>query len=209
MPRRKFTDFELGEMIRQGKDVKEIAAEFGVSVQAIYKRGKRYKLNISKDAAFNQAAAIHEQQINWSAQLLKINEAGNRWLDNLERLLESKQQETVAELLADLEVLRAELSGEAAEIHLDPLMARLGKLVIYDLEVLDRLPKFIAEIRQQLKLLVDAWKQKYDTEQIAGVQRIMLEEIGKAAPEVRDRIVERLRVQYETVCAVGWNLSPG
>lgn len=207
MPRRKFSDLELGERLRAGNDVKVIAAEFGVSVQAVYKRTKRYKMNISKDIAFHQAAAVNQQQIDWSAQLLKINESGNRWLDNLERLLENKQQETTAGIVVDLEGLREELPSETAKLRLDPLLARLKKLVVYDLEVLDRLPKFIAEIRQQLKLLMDAWKQKYDTEQIAHVQRVILEEIGKESPELNRRIAERIRAIMSVEC-VGWNLSP-
>ena len=40
MPRRKFSDLELGERIREGRTVKEIAAEFGVSPRAIYKRAR-------------------------------------------------------------------------------------------------------------------------------------------------------------------------
>lgn len=207
MPRQKFSDFDLGERLRQGKNVQEIAAEFGVSVQAVYKRTKRYNLNVSKDMAFHQAAAVNQQQINWSGQLLKINEAGNRWLDNLECLLQSKQQEMAAAIMADLEMLREELPAAAADLRLAPLITRLKKLVIYDLEILDRLPKFIAEIRQQLKLLMDAWKQKYDIEQVAHYQRVVLEEIGKESPELKHRIAERIRAIMAVEC-VGWDLSP-
>lgn len=207
MPRQKFSDYDLGERLRQGKNVQSIAAEFGVSVQSVYKRAKRYKLNISKDVAFNQAAAVNQHVIDWSGQLLKINEAGNRWLDNLERLLESRQGETTAEIVADLEPLRGELSAAAAELHLDPLVARLEKLVVYDLEVLDRLPRFIAEIRQQLKLLMDAWKTKYDAEQIAHMQRLLLDEIGQESPELRQRIVARIRA-VQSLEFPGWDLSP-
>lgn len=40
MPRRKFSDLELGERIRERRTVKEIATEFGVSRRAIYKRAR-------------------------------------------------------------------------------------------------------------------------------------------------------------------------
>jgi hypothetical protein len=208
MPRRKFSDFELGEAIRAGKDVKVMAAEFGVSVQSIYKRAKRLKLNISRDTAFHQAAAINEQQIRWSEQFLKINESGNRWLSNLELLIVSKQKDQIDSIVAELNMLIPELSEESKEVIFLPAVERLQKMVIYDLEVLDRLPKFIAEIRQQLKLLMDAWKQKYDTEQIAHAQRVIVEEIRKESPALAGRITERIKAVMAIEC-VGWNLTPG
>jgi predicted transcriptional regulator len=50
----------------------------------------------------------------------------------------------------------------------------------------------VAEIRKQVDLLLDIAKTLYDTEEVAAFQQIILEEIGRAAPEVQDRIVSRL-----------------
>ncbi|MBI4961639.1 MAG: hypothetical protein HY913_00025 [Desulfomonile tiedjei] len=184
MPKPKFSDYDLGERIRQGKKVSEIAAEFGVSVQAIYKRSKRYHLNVSKDVAFHQAAAVNRQHLDWSAQLMKINETANTLLDRLIDVVQAKEQGDRKEKLKDLE----------------PLLGDKG--------ILDAAVKIKAEIRQQLRLLMDAWKQKYDVEQIDLFQRIVLEEIGKAAPEVREQIIKRLQQECAVTSVMGWGLSP-
>ena len=83
MARRKFSDLELGERIREGKSVKDIAAEFGVSPRAVYKRAKQLNLNIGKEIMMNQAAVIVKQEINAADQLMKINETSNELLDLL------------------------------------------------------------------------------------------------------------------------------
>lgn len=185
MSRQIFSDFELGERIRQGKNVKKIAEEFGVSVQSVYKRTKKYNLNISKDIAFHQAAAVNKQQINWSAQLLKINDTANQFLDRLIEVVQAEEGKERDEKLKDIEML----------------LGNKGS-------ILDAAVKLKAEIRQQLKLLMDAWKQKYDIEQIAGFQRAFLDEVGKVDPGVRERIIARLKLLQAETC-VGWDLSPG
>jgi transposase-like protein len=183
MPRQIFSDFDLGERIRQGKNVKEIAAEFGVSVQSVYKRTKKYNLNVSKDIAFHQAAAVNKQQINWSAQLLKINDSANQLLDRLIEVVQAQEGKERDQKLKGIEMLLGDKGS-----------------------ILDAAVKLKAEIRQQLKLLMDAWKQKYDIEQIAAFQKIFLDEVGKADPGVRDRIVERLKLLPS---CLGWDLSLG
>lgn len=207
MARRKFTDLEMGELLRQGKNVNEIAAQFSVTVQAIYKRMKRYNLNASTDIAFNQAAVVNQHHLNWSAQLLKINNSAQVWLDKLEELLASKHQEQIGSIVADLNLLLSEISEESKEVIFMPVIERLQSLKIYDLLVLDRLLKVQAEIRAQLKLVADVWKEKYDFEQLEMVQREILDEIGEASPETRRRIVDRLRAKM-AVMYPGWNLSP-
>ena len=50
----------------------------------------------------------------------------------------------------------------------------------------------VAEIRKQVSLLLDIARTLYDAEEVAAFQKIILEEIGRAAPEVQERIVNRL-----------------
>lgn len=50
----------------------------------------------------------------------------------------------------------------------------------------------VAEIRKQVGLLLDIARTLYDAEEVAAFQKIILEEIGGAAPEVQERIVNRL-----------------
>ena len=53
----------------------------------------------------------------------------------------------------------------------------------------------VAEIRKQLNLLLDITKTLFDAEEVAAFQQIILEEIGRAGPEVQDRIVSRLNAR--------------
>ena len=53
----------------------------------------------------------------------------------------------------------------------------------------------VAEIRKQVNLLLDITRTLFDAEEVAAFQQIILEEIGRAAPEVQDRIVTRLNAR--------------
>ena len=52
--------------------------------------------------------------------------------------------------------------------------------------------KHVAEVRKQLGLLLEIAQALYNAEEVAAFQQSVLEEIGHAAPEVRDRILQRL-----------------
>ena len=52
--------------------------------------------------------------------------------------------------------------------------------------------KHTAEIRQQIKLMLEIASTLYRVEEIANFQKIVIEEIGNESPECRERIVKRL-----------------
>ena len=52
--------------------------------------------------------------------------------------------------------------------------------------------KHVAEIRKQVSLLLDIAQTLYNAEEVAAFQQIVLEEIGNASTETRDRILQRL-----------------
>ena len=52
--------------------------------------------------------------------------------------------------------------------------------------------KHVAEVRKQLGLLLEIAQVLYNAEEVAAFQQSVLEEIGHAAPDVRDRILQRL-----------------
>jgi hypothetical protein len=56
--------------------------------------------------------------------------------------------------------------------------------------------KALGEVRMQIELQVNLFAILHGVEQVAEYQRIVLEEIQNAAPEVQERIVERLNSQY-------------
>jgi hypothetical protein len=49
------------------------------------------------------------------------------------------------------------------------------------------------EIRSQLKLQLDIFQALYDVQAIAEFQRSVLEEIKSVEPEIKNRIVQRLK----------------
>lgn len=49
-----------------------------------------------------------------------------------------------------------------------------------------------AEIRQQIKLMLEIASTLYRVEEVANFQKIVIEEIGRESPECRKRIVRRL-----------------
>ncbi len=202
---RKFTDFELGRALDEGLSRKEICERFGISKGALSKREKQLKLGLARNATMHESGRILRQQIDAHEQLLKINEAGNRWLDNLERLLESKQQEQLKEIGAQLSELRTELSEEIVETVLEPVLARLAKLVIYDLEALDRLLKFLAELRQQTKFIVDSVMKIKEAEESAKTLEIIIEAFGRADPDSQQRILSELKGLGIMRQAMGWS----
>jgi len=52
--------------------------------------------------------------------------------------------------------------------------------------------KHTAEVRHQIKLMLDIAQVLYRAEEVAAFQQTVLEEIGNADPEVRERILKRL-----------------
>jgi len=183
MPRRKFTDFELGEKMRAGVEVKEIAAEFGVSPQAVYQRARQLNLNIGKEIVLNQAAVIVKQEINAAEQLLKINETSNALLDLL------------------IEVVQAEDQDQKDKLkRLEPLLGEKAS-------ILEALVKIKAEIRQQLRLVMDIWKTKFDLEQLAEFQQGVVEEMGKESPALQKRFIERMKNRYAVKFGMPWHLG--
>jgi hypothetical protein len=51
----------------------------------------------------------------------------------------------------------------------------------------------MAEIRGQLNLQLDIFKTMYDMAAVAEFQKEVLTAIGEEAPDVRDRIIQRLK----------------
>lgn len=72
-PRRKYSDFDLAERMRQGKSVQEIADEFGVHRTGVSKRIRALKLAYSKNVTMHHAGQLVQKDLDAIQQLLKIN----------------------------------------------------------------------------------------------------------------------------------------
>jgi transposase-like protein len=64
--------------------------------------------------------------------------------------------------------------------------------------------KHVAEVRKQLGLLLDIAQALYSAEEVAAFQQSTLEEIGHAAPEVRDRILQSLNQKRAIRSTIGF-----
>ena len=116
MGRQKISLPELGECLRQGKTVTEIAREFGMTTQGVGKKVKGLHLKISKTATLHQAGLILAQQIDANAQLLKINNSVHKTLEmleervqddegNLNHMVVAQQLKAIAEARKQIELL--------------------------------------------------------------------------------------------------------
>jgi transposase-like protein len=68
--------------------------------------------------------------------------------------------------------------------------------------------KHVAEVRKQLGLLLNIAQALYNAEEVAAFQQTVLEEIGHAAPEVKDRILQRLNQRRAIRSTIGFG-QPG
>lgn len=168
----------MGERLREGKGVTQIAQELGVTKGSVSKRIKQLNLGYSKNVTLHHAGEMVKVQIDAAGQLLKINETANRLLDRLTMVIE----------------------GEASSEEKMTLDLLMGDKASW----LDMALKIKAEIRQQLRLQFDIFKGLYDMEAVAEFQREVLEAIGSVDPVTRNRIIKRLSERGSIRSALGW-----
>ena len=165
MPKPKIDRVKLNQMLRSGKRPKEIAQLFGVSEAAISKARKELNVAVVKNVALESAHRVVDKHLNTVDQLRKINEDANEILDLLMRWSRG-----------DEEALKSlDKQGQAKR---DPRELAL---------------KAMQEIRGQLSLQLDIFRTLYDVQAIAEFQREVLNAIGEVSPDVRDRIIQRLK----------------
>ncbi|MHC1744973.1 MAG: hypothetical protein AB9873_18370 [Syntrophobacteraceae bacterium] len=163
-PNQKINDQELKDLVKQGLTGVQIAEHFGCRPSAVNIRIKALNLNVAKEITLRRAPEIVQGEINAIQQLQKINVHANEILDGLMRW-----QRGEPEALATIE-------GQANGGK-DPRELAL---------------KAMCEIRSQLKLQLEIFQTLYDIQAIAAFQQEVLEAIGEASPEIRDKILENL-----------------
>lgn len=83
--------------------------------------------------------------------------------------------------------------NDVVNAELDSIRDSLAEAKGEDLEKLrDQQLKHVGELRKQVGLITDILRGLSDSREIAHFMQIVLEEIGDAAPEVRQKIYERL-----------------
>jgi len=181
MPAPKIDKIKLNRLLTSGKSQKEAAQVFGVTEGAISKAVKGLNIAVIKNVALENAHKVVDKNLNAVQQLQKINDYANELLDLLMRWNRGDREA--------LQILESQVrkvkrgSKEGSEEVLEYRFKDPRELAL----------KAMAEIRGQLSLQLDIFKTLYDVEAIAQFQREVLEAIGEVNPDVRARIITRLK----------------
>ena len=181
MPKPKIDRVKLNQLLKSGKSQKEAAQVFGVTEGAVSRAKKELNINVVKSVALENAHRVVDKNLDAVSQLQKINDYANEILDLLMRwnrgdgealqILESQVRKVKVGKGADSEIVKQYRFKDPRELAL----------------------RAMQEIRGQLSLQLDIFKTLYDMEAVAEFQREVLNAIGEVSPDVRDRIVQRLK----------------
>lgn len=169
MSNRKISDVQLEQLVKKGNGVSQIARILGVSKGTVSKRLKQLNVGITQNVTLHHAGEIVKKEINAADQLQKINDHANELLDLL-MVCVNGDDEAKEEAAAKL--------GPAGPGSKDPKELAL---------------KCMQEIRSQLKLQLEIFQTLYDMQAVADFQREVLQAIGDADLETRDRIIRNLQ----------------
>lgn len=179
MGKLKIDRIKLDQMLRDGKPQKEIAQFFGVSEGAISKAKKELNVAVVRNVALESAHKVVDRHLDTIGQLQKINSTANELLDLLMRWSRGDQE---ALQILESQVRKVKVRGSEEEITeyriKDPRELAL---------------KAMQEIRGQLNLQLDIFKTLYDVQAVAEFQKEVLTAIGEVDPNVRARIIQRLK----------------
>jgi hypothetical protein len=138
-------------------------------------------LNIAvvKSVSLERAHEITDRNLDAVDQLRTINSHANEILDLLMRWNRGDKE---ALQILESQVRKVRVRGSEEEVT-EFRMKDPRELAL----------KAMAEIRCQLSLQLDIFKVMYDISAVADFQRSVLETIGEVAPDVRERIIRRLK----------------
>ena len=184
---------ELHQLVTKGKGTSEIAKYFSVTPGAVSQAKKKLKISVVKNVALESAHKVVDKNLDAVAQLQKINKDANELLDVLMRW---NRGEDEALQILETQVRKVRIGkGENAEIVKQYKFKDPRELAL----------KAMAEIRGQLNLQLDIFKTLYDMEAVAEFQKEVLTAIGEEAPNVRNRIIQRLKESRSLRSAVSIN----
>lgn len=168
---RVINDRMLWAMVDGGAKPKEVAEALGCSASTVRDHIKRRQRKTTELVVASEARPVVERELNAIDQLHRINEDANKLL--------------MAAMGGIRQLEAADLSDMGVEEALD-----LMRTVAAGREVA---LKAMGEIRGQLKLQLDLFQALYDVRAAEEFQREVLAAIREVAPDVRDRIIDRLR----------------
>ena len=170
---------ELHQLVSEGKGTTEIAKHFSVTPGAVSQAKNKLKISVVKNVALESAHKVVGKHLDAISQLQKINQNANELLDLCMRWQRGDEEA--------LQILESQVKR-----------VRIGKTEKFVEEMKFKDPRDIAlaamrEIRGQLNLQLDIFKTMYDMAAVAEFQKEVLNAIGEEAPNVRNRIIQRLK----------------
>jgi hypothetical protein len=174
---------DIERCLEAGLGINETARQLGVTKGAISKRAKALRITLNrktaKDVVLFHAGEIVTKEINAADQIHKINTYANELLDLLMRWNRGDKE---ALQILESQVRKVKVRGIEQEVteyrFKDPRELAL---------------KAMQEIREQLKLQFDMLKALYDMDNVAAFQDEVLTTIAEVEPDVRKRIIEKLK----------------
>jgi hypothetical protein len=176
---------DIQKCFEAGLGVSETARQLGCTKGAISKRAKSLRITLnqktSKDVVLFHAGDIVAKEIDAVQQLRKINSHANELLDLLMRWNRGDDEalRILEGQVRKVKVGRGENAQEITEYRMkDPRELAL---------------KAMQEIRGQIQLQFEIFSKLYDMESVAEFQEAILTTIGEVEPDVRKRIIEKLK----------------
>jgi hypothetical protein len=187
---KKISTEDLQRCFEAGLGVRGTARELKVTPGAISKRAKGLGITLRhispkqgaiKDVVLYHAGDIVTKEINAVDQLHKINSYANELLDLLMRWNRGDDEA--------LQILESQITNRKV---------RVGKEIEFVKEFKFKDPRELAlkamqEIRGQIQLQFEIFEGLYNMESIAEFQEAILTTIAEVEPDVRKRIVEKLK----------------
>lgn len=165
-------------MLVAGKSRIDCAKHFGVTPSAITQACKSLSVGTVQSLASRRGSQIVDESIDSLAQLRRANESAN-YLLNLLMAWSQGDPDAVKTIERHFRLCRVGTKKSVNGVAMkDPKELMLNVL---------------KEIRAQVKLSLDIYESLYSHRAIEQFQNTVLQAIAEESPEIRDRIVERLR----------------
>ena len=190
MIRKKLSTTELLRRVDAGEGFAEIAKEYGVSRQAVFKRFQALRGKTTKAVVAGKVQKVIDQRLDAVEQLQSINEYANELLDLC--MAWGRGDDAALQVLESQRTTRTVRIGNE-EIDVNEFRFKDPRELAL---------KAMAEIRGQLKLQLEIFQALFDLKAAQEFQEEVLQAIGECAPDVRKQIIHRLNQRRAVRSAV-------
>jgi predicted transcriptional regulator len=193
MSDKKINDTKLIRLVDNGMSQSEAARKLGVSRQAVSKRLQELRGRTTKAIVAKKVEQVVDQKIDAMAQLNQINSHANEILDLLMRW--NRGEDGALQILESQVATKKVRVGDEEEFVKEFKFKDPRELAL----------KAMAEIRGQLKLMMEIYQTLFDMRAVEEFQTAVLEAIGEVSPEVRSAIIGKLNSRRSIRQAVRFN----